>query len=87
MLLPDSLYKRTPQLWMLAGILSLILASAVGSEFKLFPAYIAFGVFGIVRSIWVYQARWKVSHKNRMSIVRGPRVVQHDNTRGPDDAN
>lgn len=80
MLLPDSLYRRTPQLWMLVGIVFLLLASAVGSQFSLFPVYIAFGVLGIVRSIWVYQARWKVSHKNRISIVRGPRVVRREET-------
>ena len=86
MLLSDGVYKRIPLFWILAGLLFLCLGLAVGSEFKLFPAYIGFGLLGIVRGIWIYQSRWKLSDRNRVSIARGPRVVRRNDSDAQDKA-
>ena len=80
MLLSDGVYKRIPQFWLVIGFVFLFLGLSVGSDYRYFPAYIGFGFLCVARGIWIYQARWKVSHKNRLSIARSPRVVQHDNS-------
>ena len=45
MLLPDNIYKRVPQFWLLIGLLFLFLALTGGSELAFLPAYLMFGLF------------------------------------------
>lgn len=85
MLLPDNIYKRIPQYWMLAGVLFLFFGLMAGKTYALFPAYIGFGVLCIVRSIWIYQARWKHHHKNEMKILRSTQIIDHSKIKRPDE--
>lgn len=77
MLLSDGIYKRIPLFWMLAGLLLLFLGLSGGTELRFFFAYIAFAVFCIGRSIWIYQARWKFFKRNEVSLARDTVVIKH----------
>ena len=77
MLLPDSLYRRTPKLWMLVGIFFLLIAFGVGSSFHLFPVYLGVGIFSVARSIWVYMARWKHHKRNELRMTKTIHVSQY----------
>ena len=75
MLLSDGVYKRIPLFWMVIGILFLFLGLSAGSQFRLFPAYLALGVLCVSRSIWIYQARWQHHRKNQMNILRSTQII------------
>jgi len=77
MLLPDNIYKRVPQFWMLGGILFLFFGFSAGSDFALFPAYMFFGLVCIARSVWIYQARWQSYRRNEMRILRSTQIIDH----------
>jgi len=78
MLLPDNIYRRIPQYWMLAGVLFLFFGLLAGRSFELFPVYIGCAVLCIGRSIWIYQARWKHHHKNEMKILRSTQIIDRN---------
>jgi hypothetical protein len=75
MLLPDNIYRRIPQYWMLIGIAFVLLGLVAGSSYTLFPAYLGFGTLCIGRSVWIYQARWKHHHRNEMKILRSTQII------------
>lgn len=85
MLLPDNIYRRIPQYWMLIGIAFLLLGLIVGKSYPLFPAYLGFGVLCIGRSIWIYQARWKHHHKHEMKILRSTQIIDRNKIDSPTD--
>ena len=78
MLLPDNIYRRIPQYWMLAGVLFLMFGLIAGKSFELFPVYIGCGILCIGRSIWIYQARWKHHHRNEMKILRSTQIIDRN---------
>lgn len=78
MLLPDNIYKRVPQFWLLIGLLFLFLALTGGSELAFLPAYLMFGLFAIMRGIWIYQARWKFHQRNKVAILKSTQIINHD---------
>jgi len=84
MLLPDNIYRRIPQYWILAGVLFLFFGLIAGRTYSLFPVYMGFGALSIARGIWIYQARWKHHHKNEMKMLRSTQIIDHSNIKLPD---
>lgn len=82
MLLPENIYRRIPQYWMLAGVLFLVFGLFVGTDFTLFPAYLVLGALCIARSVWIYQARWRVHKRNELHITQ---VIKVSRQSPPDD--
>jgi len=72
---------------MLIGILFLFFGLSAGTEVEFFFAYIALGVLCIGRGIWILQARWNVSRRNRLSLARGPTVVRRTAPGDPTEKN
>ena len=86
MLVPDRIYKRIPQFWIVIGVLFLLLGLSAGTEVVFFPAYIAFGLLSISRGIWIYQARWRYHNKNQVSVMRSTMIIDHAKLRESDEA-
>lgn len=76
MLLPEGIYRRIPQYWMLIGILFLVLGLFVGTTYRLFPAYLGFGILCVARSIWIYQARWHFHKRNELRMTQSIQVTR-----------
>jgi len=77
MLIPDNVYRRIPQYWLLIGVMFLVFGLFVGTTYKLFPAYMGLGALCITRSLWIYQARWQHHRKNQMNILRSTQIIDH----------
>jgi hypothetical protein len=75
MLVPDTVYKRIPLLWMVLGILLMFLSAIVGTAYTLFPLYIGAGFLCIARSLSIYQARWKYFRKNELRKMRSTQTI------------
>lgn len=86
MLVPDRIYKRIPQFWIVIGVLFLLLGLSAGTEVALFPAYLGFGFLSIARSIWIYQARWRYHNKNKVSVMRSTMIIDRTKLHESDDA-
>jgi hypothetical protein len=78
MLLPENIYKRIPQFWLLIGLLFLFLGLTGGNELAFLPAYVMFGLFAIMRGIWIYQSRWKFHRRNKVAILRSTQIIKHE---------
>ena len=76
MLVPDNLYRRIPQYWMVIGILFLVFGLFVGADYKLFPAYIGLGVLCVTRALWIYQARWQYHKRNELHMTQSIKVTR-----------
>ena len=85
MLVSDRIYKRIQQLWFVIGVLFLLLGLSAGPEVVFFPAYLAFGLLSIARSIWIYQARWRYHNKNQVSIMRSTMIVDREKLHNSDE--
>ena len=81
MLLPDGIYRRIPQFWILIGLLFLFFGLSGGSELAFLPAYLMFGFFAIMRGIWIYQARWKFHRRNKVAILKSTQIIKHEDLR------
>ncbi len=57
MWLPEPLYERVPQFWLLLGLLFFAFGLYLGFDYQLIFAYLGVGVLCIMRSIWIFQAR------------------------------
>ena len=42
------------------------------------PAYVMFGLFAIMRGIWIYQSRWKFHRRNKVAILRSTQIIKHE---------
>ena len=76
MLIPDNLYRRIPQYWLLIGVMFLVFGLFVGTTYKLFPAYMGLGALCITRSLWIYQARWRYHKRNELHMTQAIRVTR-----------
>ena len=83
MLLPDNIYRRIPQFWMLICILFLLLGASAGSDVDFLPAYFALGVLCIARSIWIYQARWQFHRRNEMKTMHSTQIIDRAKIEDP----
>jgi hypothetical protein len=86
MLLSDGAYKWLPRFWILIGSLFLFFGLSAGTEVGFFYAYLLLGVLCIGRGIWIYQARWNVSRRNRVSMAREPTVVRRSEHQGSNES-
>lgn len=69
MLLPDNLYRRIPQLWMLMGVLFLVLALINGTSFRYFGAYILLGLISLGRAFWINAARQRIARGREVTVL------------------
>jgi hypothetical protein len=76
MLIPDNVYRRIPQYWLLIGVMFLVFGLFVGTTYKLFPAYMGLGALCITRSLWIYQARWRYHKRNELHMTQAIRVTR-----------
>ena len=57
MWLPTPIYERTPQLWLLMGVLFVILGLYIGFAYKLTIFYLVLGVICVARGLHVWRLR------------------------------
>ena len=57
MWLPDSIYSRVPQFWLLMGLLFFAFGLYLGFEYQLIFVYLGTGAFCVLRSLWIYRIR------------------------------
>lgn len=57
MWLPTPIYERTPQLWLLMGILFVVLGLYIGFAYKLTVFYLVLGVFCVGRGVHIRRLR------------------------------
>jgi hypothetical protein len=57
MWLPESIYARVPQFWLLMGLLFFAFGLYLGFEYQLIFVYLATGTFCVLRSLWIYKIR------------------------------
>ena len=69
MLLPDHLYRRIPQLWMLMGVLFLVLGLMAGPDFRFFGAYILLGLVSLGRAFWIKAARQRIARGREVTVL------------------
>jgi hypothetical protein len=78
MLLPDHIYRRIPQCWLIMGILFLVFGLMAGPDFPYFSAYMLLGVVSIIRSIWLFQARQRVARQREVSVLSETQKIERD---------
>jgi len=59
MWLPTPVYERVPQFWLLLGLLFFAFGLYLGFEFGIIFVYLGIGIACIVRSAWIFQARYR----------------------------
>jgi len=57
MWLPEGVYERVPQLWLLMGVLFITFGLYIGFAYNLIYMYLALGAICVGRSIWCFQTR------------------------------
>lgn len=57
MWLPTPIYERTPQLWLLMGVLFVVLGLYIGLAYKLTVFYLVLGVFCVGRGVHIWRLR------------------------------
>ena len=74
-LLPDWLYSRIPHIWLSIGLLFLFIGLAAGPDFRLFYAYLLFGLICLFRALYIYQARRRFHRRNRVAFLHETQVM------------
>jgi nicotinamide riboside transporter PnuC len=69
MLLPDSVYRRIPLIWMIMGVLFIVLAFTAGSDLRLVGVYVLVGFVSIGRSFWLFSARNSVTKHSKVVVL------------------
>ncbi len=78
MWLPDSIYDRVPQFWLLMGLLFFAFGLYLGFEFELIFVYLGLGVFCVGRSIWIYKIRAQYRKLTFTTIQQAPQSVDRE---------
>ena len=78
MLLPDHIYRRIPNFWLIMGILFLVFGLMAGPDFQFFAAYMLAGVACIIRSVWLHQARQRVARHREVSVLSETQKIERD---------
>ena len=68
MWLPTPIYERTPQLWLLMGVLFVVLGLYIGLAYKLTIFYLVLGVICVVRGLQV----WRLRSNYRRALEAAP---------------
>ncbi len=80
MLLPDRIYRRIPHFWLMMGVLFIIFGLMAGPDFKYFSAYMLLGLVSIVRSIWLFQVRQRVTRRSEVSVLTATQRMERDSS-------
>ncbi len=75
MLVPDWLYSRIPHIWLSIGLLFLFIGLAAGPGFRLFYAYLLFGLLCLLRALYIYQARSRFHRRRRIAFLHETQVI------------
>jgi hypothetical protein len=78
MLLPENIYRRIPQFWLMMGILFLLFGLMAGPDFRFFGAYMFLGLASIVRSAWLFQARQRVARRGEVTVLSATQRIERD---------
>lgn len=78
MLLPDHLYRRIPHFWLIMGIVFLVLGLMAGSDFQYFGAYMTLGLVSIVRAVWLFQVRQRVTRQREVTVLTATQKIERD---------
>ncbi len=69
MLLPDSVYRRIPLIWMIMGVLFFVLAFTAGSDLRLVGVYLLVSFVSIGRSLWLFSARNSITKHSEVVVL------------------
>jgi hypothetical protein len=78
MLLPDSIYRRLPQLWTIMGVFLVIFGIVALPDLKLFAAYMALGIISLGRSVWIHQARQRVVRRGEVTVLTDTQKIERN---------
>ena len=73
MLLPESVYNRIPQIWILMGLMFFTCGLYLGFEYKMIFAYLGMGAVSVLRGIWIYNARSEVQKQRHLDNLQEAR--------------
>ena len=73
MLLPESIYNRIPQIWILMGLMFFACGLYLGFEYKMIFAYLGMGAVSVLRGIWIYNARSEVQKQRHLDNLQEAR--------------
>ena len=73
MLLPESVYNRIPQIWILMGLMFFACGLYLGFEYKMVFAYLGMGAVSVLRGIWIYNARSEVQKQRHLDNLQEAR--------------
>ena len=83
MWLPDSIYARVPQFWLLMGLLFFAFGLYLGFDYDLIFVYLGTGVFCILRSLWIYKVR-RAFRKIPFTTINKPIAAEPQAEQSPD---
>ena len=78
MLLPDNIYRRVPQIWMLMGALFVLMALINGPSFRFFGAYLLLGLVSIGRAFWINAARQRIARGREVTVLTETQRIERD---------
>lgn len=74
MFLPENIYNRIPQIWILMGLMFFACGLYLGFEYQMVYAYLGMGAVSILRGIWIYNARSEIQKQRHLDELREARV-------------
>ncbi len=76
MFLPDSIYNRIPQIWILMGLMFLACGLYLGFEYQMVYAYLGMGAVSLLRGIWIYNARSEIQKQRHLDNLQEAREAR-----------
>ncbi len=73
MFLPESIYNRIPQVWILMGLMFFSCGLYLGFEYKMIWIYLVMGTISLLRGIWVYNVRSEIQRQQHLEFLREAR--------------
>ena len=89
MWLPDSIYARLPQFWLLMGLLFFAFGLYLGFDYELIFVYLGTGAFCVLRSLWTFKVRREFrkipfTTINKVTTINKPIVADADADQSPE---
>lgn len=75
MLLPDTIYRHIPILWLLMGFFLVFYSLVAWPNELRFAAYLFLGLGSIARSIWLFQARKRVVRHAEVTVLTATQKI------------
>ena len=76
MFLPEGVYNRIPQIWILMGLMFISCGLYLGFEYRMIWAYLGMGTISLLRGIWIYNARTEVQRQRHLESLREAREAR-----------